>query len=161
MTRLDLDQGLPGQGLGSHQTDHRHTGPDRVSKAGTFNIHLPQRPGKLILVLVYALFKHVFFLGMPTPSLIPKRKNFDPTQMAIEQGFIFWGAKHQEFMTRFWNMGESGHCNSTAIGLPSRKSNSQPQNGGDGVFIPFQPLIEWCSECVWPLPFGNGKQLWL
>ena len=40
--------------------------------------------------------------------------------MALEQGF-FEVAQHQEFITSFWNVGENGHSNSTAIGLPYQK----------------------------------------
>ena len=29
------------------------------------------------------------------------------------------------------------------------------------MFIPFQPLIEWCFDCVWAVPVGNVKQLWM
>ena len=39
-----------------------------------------------------------------------------------------------------------------------KNNSSQSQNG---VFIPLQPLIEWCFEWVWALPVGNVKQLWL
>ena len=60
--------------------------------------------------------------------------------MAIEQGFIFKFAQHHEFLTSFWNVGENGHSTSTVLGLTSQKSNSQPQNGRHGVFIPFQPI---------------------
>ena len=69
--------------------------------------------------------------------------------------------QHKEFITSFWNVGESGHSTSTVLGLTSQKSNSQPQNGRVGVFIPFKPLTEYCFECVWALPFGNGLKLWL
>ena len=80
--------------------------------------------------------------------------------MALEQGFIFKFAQHHEFITSFWNVGENGHSTSTVLGLTTQKSNSQPQNGRHGVFIPFQPLIEWCFDCVWAVPIGNVKQLW-
>ena len=40
----------------------------------------------------------------------------------------------------------------------TKNNSSQSQNG---VFIPLQPLIEWCFEWVWALPVGNVKQLWL
>ena len=89
---------------------------------------------------------------MPNPFPIPKGKNFGtthtPPQMALEQGYISKVAQHQEFITSFWNVGENGHSTSTVLGLTSQKSNSQPQNGRYGVLIPFQPLIEWCFDCV-------------
>ena len=40
----------------------------------------------------------------------------------------------------------------------AKNNSSQSQNG---VFIPLQPLIEWCFEWVWAFPVGNVKQLWL
>ena len=73
------------------------------------------------------------------------RKDFwyhTPPQMALEQGFIFKFAQHHEFLTSFWNVGENGHSTSTVLGLTTQKSNSQPQNGRYGVFIPFQLLID-------------------
>ena len=81
--------------------------------------------------------------------------------MALEQGYIFMVAQHQEIITSFWNVGESGHSTSTVLGLTFQKSNSQPQNVRHGVFIPFQPLIEWCFDCGWAVPVGNVKQLWM
>ena len=33
-------------------------------------------------------------------------------------------------------------------------------HGRHGMFIPFQPLIEWCFDCVWAVSVGNVKQLW-
>ena len=60
--------------------------------------------------------------------------------MALEQGYIFMVAQHQEIITSFWNVGESGHSTSTVLGLTFQKSNSQPQNVRHGVFIPFQGL---------------------
>ena len=79
--------------------------------------------------------------------------------MALEQGYISKVAQHQEFITSFWNVGKNGHSTSTVLGLTSQKSNSQPQNGRYGVLIPFQPLKEWCFDCVWTVPVGNVKQL--
>ena len=79
--------------------------------------------------------------------------------MALEQGFIFKFAQHHEFITSFWNVGENGHSTSTVLGLTSRKSNSKPQTGIYGVLIPFQPLIEWCFDCVWAVPVGNETTL--
>ena len=79
--------------------------------------------------------------------------------MALEQGFIFKFAQHHEFLTSFWNVGENGHSTSTVLGLTTQKSNSQPQNGRYGVFIPFQSLIEWCFDYVWAVPVVNVKQL--
>ena len=84
-----------------------------------------------------------------------------PSSNGSRTGIYFKVAQHQEFMTSFCNMGENGHSNSTALGFPSQKSNSQPQNWTHGVLILFQPLIEWCLECVWALPVGNVKQLWV
>ena len=57
--------------------------------------------------------------------------------MALEQGFIFKVAQHQEIITSFCNMGESGHSTRTVLGLTSQKSISRPQNRRHGVFIPF------------------------
>ena len=45
------------------------------------------------------------------------------------------------------------------LGLTSQKSDSQPQNGRYGLFIPFQSLIEWWFDCVWAVPAENVKQL--
>ena len=81
--------------------------------------------------------------------------------MALKQGFIFKFAQHHEFITSFWNVGENGHSPSTVLGLTFQKSNSQPQNVRHGVFIPFQPLMEWCFDCGWAVPVGNVKQLWI
>ena len=75
--------------------------------------------------------------------------------MAIEQGFIFKFAQHHEFISSFWNVGENGHSTSTVLGLTTQKSNSQPQNGRHGLFIPFQPLIEWCFN--WMCSFHTQK----
>ena len=80
--------------------------------------------------------------------------------MASKQGFIFKVAQQQEFITSFYNVGESGHSNKTALGFPCQKSNSQPDDGRHGFVIPFQPLIEWCLECVLALSVRNVKQLW-
>ena len=33
-------------------------------------------------------------------------------------GIYFEVTQHQEFITSFWNVGENGHSNSTALGLP-------------------------------------------
>ena len=41
--------------------------------------------------------------------------------MALEQEFIFMVAQNQEIITSFWNVGESGHSISTALGLPYQK----------------------------------------
>ena len=53
---------------------------------------------------------------------------------------------------------QNWHHKSTAQACHT-KNSSQPQNWRHGLFIPLQPLTEWCFEWVWALPVGNVKQL--
>ena len=65
---------------------------------------------------------------------------------------------HKELITRLWNAGElgTGHSHSKAIGLPLQKSNFQLKSGWHNIeYILFQPLREWCLECVWAVPVRN------
>ena len=93
-----------------------------------------------------------------------QRKEFwypTPPQMAMEQGYIFKVAQHQEFITSIWNVGKNGHSTSTVLGLTSQKSNSQPQNGRRGVFVhsfpaPHRTVLWLCLGN--PSRDGNVKQ---
>ena len=94
--------------------------------------------------------------------IIPATFHWKSIGVCVSYGLaaVYYFMRHQEFISGFWNGRESGHSHGDSLGLTTPKSHSKAQNERNGLPHSFQPLVEWCFDCVWAVSIAIAKQLW-
>jgi len=74
---------------------------------------------------------------MPTPFTILKERTLipHPSSNGFRTGIYFEVVQHQEFITSFWNVGENGHSNSTALGIQQTTTPSHRMGDMECSFL--------------------------